>query len=251
MTEVHTKADIDRLVETLSEVIAMTRLRPFHQASWNEPILHEQTSPGERGLLPARRSRPRSRDRGGDALPPSRPELRRSAPPALPELSQPQVLRHYLRLSQETLGNDVNIHLGLGTCTMKYSPKVNEELIRSHKVADLHPDQDDETVQGILEAMWRFERVLCEISGMERFTLQPGGGSQAVYANALMMRAYHAARGESQRDEIVTTIFSHPCDGGGPGDRRLQGRRRSTRASAATRTSTRSRRRSPSGRPGS
>lgn len=191
----------------------MTALRPFHQASWNEPILHEQTSPGERGLLPPAVEPEVAVVAAGAGIP---GELRRSAPPALPELSQPQVLRHYLRLSQETLGNDVNIHLGLGTCTMKYSPKVNEELIRSHKVADLHPLQADETVQGILEAMWRFEQALCEISGMERFTFQPGGGSQAVYANALMMRAYHAARGEPQRDEIVTTIFSHPCDGAGP-----------------------------------
>ena len=126
------------------------------------------------------------------------------------------MLRHYLRLSQETFGNDVDIHLGLGTCTMKYSPKVNEELVRSANVADLHPLQDDETVQGMLEILYRFERMLCEISGMSRFTFQPAGGSQAVYANARMMRAYHEARGEGHRDEIVTTIFSHPCDGAGP-----------------------------------
>jgi glycine dehydrogenase subunit 2 len=191
-----------------------TTLRPFHQASWNEPIILEQTSPGERGLLlPEPEPDVAAAGDGLDELP---AELRRSTPPGLPELSQPQVLRHFLRLSQETLGNDVDIHLGLGTCTMKYSPKVNEELVRSHKVADLHPEQDDETVQGILEAMWRFERALCEISGMDRFTFQPGGGSQAVYANAAMMRAYHVARGDHDRDEIVTTIFSHPCDGAGP-----------------------------------
>ena len=154
--------------------------------------------------------------RQGDALEGIPASLLRSRPAGLPELSQPQVLRHYLRLSQETLGTDVNIHLGLGTCTMKYSPKVNEELIRSPNVADLHPSQDDETVQGILEILHRFERMLCEISGMSRFTLQPGGGSQGVYANARMMRAYHAARGEGERDEIVTTIFSHPCDGAAP-----------------------------------
>ncbi len=100
----------------------------------------------------------------GDGVSAIPPGLRRSAPPALPELSQPAVLRHYLRLSQETLGQDVNIHLGLGTCTMKYSPKVNEALVRSHKVADLHPYQDDDTVQGILEALHRFEQILCEIS---------------------------------------------------------------------------------------
>ncbi len=99
---------------------------------------------------------------------------------------------------------------------MKYSPKVNEELIRSHKVADLHPLQDDDTVQGMLEVLYRFERMLCEISGLSRFTLQPAGGSQGVYANARMIRAYHAARGDADRDEIITTIFSHPCDGAGP-----------------------------------
>jgi glycine dehydrogenase subunit 2 len=189
-------------------------LRPFHQASWNEPILLELSSPGERGIIPPPIEEELSRA-GDEALARIPDALRRSSAPALPELSQPRILRHYLRLSQETLGNDVNIHLGLGTCTMKYSPKVNEELVRSPKVADLHPLQDEETVQGMLEVFHRFERMLCEVSGMSRFTLQPAGGSQGVYANARMIRAYHAARGED-RDEIVTTIFSHPCDGAGP-----------------------------------
>jgi glycine cleavage system P protein (glycine dehydrogenase) subunit 2 len=188
-------------------------LRPFHQASWNEPILLEVSSPGERGLITPRLERELA---GDDPLAGVPAELRRSDPPALPELSQPQILRHYLRLSQETLGNDVNIHLGLGTCTMKYSPKVNEEFVRSPKVADLHPLQDEETVQGMLEVLYRFEQMLREVSGMDRFTFQPAGGSQGVYANARMIRAYHAARGELDRDEIVTTIFSHPCDGAGP-----------------------------------
>lgn len=190
-------------------------LRPFHQASWNEPILLELTSPGERGLLvPA--VEPEIRASVDDPLAQVPASLRRSQPPGLPELSQPHVLRHYLRLSQETLGNDVNIHLGLGTCTMKYSPKVNEALIRSPNVADLHPLQDEETVQGMLEVLYRFERMLCEISGLDRFTFQPAGGSQGVYANARMMRAYHETRGDGDRDEIVTTIFSHPCDGAAP-----------------------------------
>src|SRR5581483_3955466 len=116
------------------------RLRPFHQASWNEPIVLEQSSPGERGYVPPP-VEPELAAAVGDGLSALPAGLRRSSRPGLPELSQPQVLRHFLRLSQETLGQDVDIHLGLGTCTMKYSPKVNEELIRSHKVADLHPDQ--------------------------------------------------------------------------------------------------------------
>jgi glycine dehydrogenase subunit 2 len=188
--------------------------RRFHQASWNEPILQELSSPGERGLIPPPLDAGIAA--GADPLRELPAALRRSSPPRLPELSQPRLLRHYLRLSQETLGNDVNIHLGLGTCTMKYSPKVNEELIRSPKVTDLHPLQPEETAQGMLEILHGFEQMLCEISGLDRFTFQPAGGSQGVYANARMMRAYHAARGEQQRDEIVTTIFSHPCDGAGP-----------------------------------
>ena len=190
-------------------------LRPFHQASWNEPILLELSTPGERGILPPPVD-PELAGAAHDPLAALPGALRRSSSPELPELSQQRVLRHYMRLSQETLGNDVNIHLGLGTCTMKYSPKVNEELVRSPKVTELHPLQDDETVQGMLEVLYRFERMLCEISGLSRFTLQPAGGSQGVYANARMMRAYHAARGNGERDEIITTIFSHPCDGAGP-----------------------------------
>ncbi len=189
--------------------------RPVHQASWNEPIVLELSTPGERGILPPPLE-PELSGADRDPLAGIPDALRRSQAPQLPELSQQRVLRHYMRLSQETLGNDVNIHLGLGTCTMKYSPKVNEELVRSPKVTELHPLQDEETVQGMLEVLYRFERMLCEISGLDRFTLQPAGGSQGVYANARMIRAYHAARGDADRDEIITTIFSHPCDGAGP-----------------------------------
>lgn len=189
-------------------------LRPFHQASWNEPIVLELSSEGERGFVPPE-VEPELAARVGDGVSAIPERLRRSSAPGLPELSQPQVLRHFLRLSQETLGEAVNVHL-LGTCTMKHSPRVNEELVRSPRVADLHPDQDGETVQGMLEVIYRFEQILCELSGMDRFTFQPGGGSQAVYANARMIRAYHESRGEGHRDEIVTTVFSHPCDGAAP-----------------------------------
>lgn len=190
-------------------------LRPFHQARWNEPIIFELSEPGQRGLIPPRVEEAVA-ELAEDPLAALPPELVRDEPPGLPELAQPQVLRHYLRLSQETLGEAVALDIGLGTCTMKYSPRVNEELIRSPKIADLHPLQDEETVQGILECVWQFEQILCALSGMDRFSFQPGGGSQAVYANARMMRAWQVARGETQRDEIVTTVFSHPCDAAAP-----------------------------------
>jgi len=187
--------------------------RRFHQARWDEPIIFELSQPGSRGVLPPP-VEPGILDAVGDpaaALPNS---VRRPRSPALPELPQLHVVRHYARLSQENLGVDLNIDVGQGTCTMKYSPKVNDQLVRDPKVADLHPLQDASTVQGILELLWRLERFLQEISGMDRVTLQPGAGSAAIYTNVAMIRAYHASRGDAAvRDEVITTVFSHPSNG--------------------------------------
>jgi glycine dehydrogenase subunit 2 len=122
-----------------------------------------------------------------------------------------------MRMSQENLGVDLNVDIGQGTCTMKYSPKVNDQLAGSPKMAELHPLQDEETVQGILEILYRFDLILREISGMEAFSFQPQAGSQGIYTNASIIRAYHESRGEAdQRDEIITTIFSHPSDAAAP-----------------------------------
>lgn len=187
-------------------------VRRFHQAKWDEPIIFELSTPGERGVLvPPLESE--IREAVGDVLAEIPAAMRRREPPRLPEMAQPRVLRHYARLSQETLGADLNIEIGQGTCTMKYSPKINEDLARSPKVSALHPMQPPETVQGILEILYQFEQMLKEISGLDRFSLQPAGGSQAIYTNAAIIRAYHEANGEAgQRDEIVTTIFSHPSN---------------------------------------
>jgi glycine dehydrogenase subunit 2 len=187
-------------------------LRRFHQARWDEPLVFELGTPGARGVLPPPVDAG-IREAVGDPAAALPAGVRRTDPPGLPELAQLHVLRHYDRLSQENLGVDFNIDVGQGTCTMKYSPKVNDQLVRSPKVADVHPAQDDSTVQGILEILWRLERMLCEISGMERVSLQPGAGSAAIYANVSMIRAYHASRGDAGlRDEVVTTIFSHPSN---------------------------------------
>jgi glycine dehydrogenase subunit 2 len=186
--------------------------RRFHQASWDEPVIFELSQPGARGVL-VPSVEPGIEQEVGDVVTELPQGLRRNTPPALPEMSQLHVLRHYVRLSQENLGVDLNIDVGQGTCTMKYSPKVNDQLARSPKLADLHPLQDEATVQGILEVMWRLEQCLKEISGMDRFSLQPGAGSAAIYANVAMVRAYHASRGEGeQRNQVITTIFSHPSN---------------------------------------
>jgi glycine dehydrogenase subunit 2 len=187
-------------------------LRRFHQARWDEPIIFELSCEGQRGIL-VPEVEEEIRMRLGDVLATLPEGMRRKQPPRLPEMSQPAVLRHYVRLSQENLGTDFNIDVGQGTCTMKYSPKVNDQLVRSPQVTELHPLQDEDTVQGILEIMYRFQEILREISGLDQFSLQAGAGSAAIYANASIIRAYHESRGEAgQRDEIITTIFSHPSN---------------------------------------
>ncbi len=188
------------------------KLRRFHQARWDEPIIFELHTEGERGIIPPEVEEEIKME-VGHVLTSIPEKMRRKTPPRLPELSQPRVLRHYLRLSQETLGADLNIDVGQGTCTMKYSPKINEQLIRMPQVSELHPLQPLETVQGILEIMYRFEQILKEISGLDKFSFQPGGGSQAIYTNASIIRAFHESRGEAnKKTEIITTIFSHPSN---------------------------------------
>lgn len=190
--------------------------RQYHQARWNEPIIYELGGPGERGVLPPNVEPGISAAvKNTDAQIPG--TMRRKTLPNLPEISQVEILRHFLRLSQENLGAGLVPDFGMATSTMKYNPPVNEKLARNPKLTALHPLQDEETVQGILEIMYKLEQFLKEISGMDKVSLQPRAGSQAIYANIAMIRAYHARHGElEQRDEIITTIFSHPSDAAAP-----------------------------------
>ena len=186
-------------------------LRKFHQASWDEPLIFELSQPGERGLLPPGVD-PQMRAEVGNALSGISPEMLRESPPGLPEIGQPQVVRHFMRLSQETLGADLNVDV-YGTCTMKYSPKINDQVVRAPEVSELHPLQPEKTVQGILLILYELERMLKAISGLDRFSVQPRSGSAGIYTNMAVLRAYYEAQGEaSERREIVTTIFSHPSD---------------------------------------
>ena len=169
--------------------------RDFHEARWDEPILMELGEPGQRALL-LEEIEPQVAQAAGapDDLVPQG-YLRREAP-ELPELGQMQLLRHYLRLSQETIGADLNIDIGLGTCTMKYNPKVHESFVRDPRFSELHPYQDPSTTQGILQVLYETEQYLKAISGMDRFSLNPAGGSQGIFSNVAIIRAYHEARGE-------------------------------------------------------
>ena len=186
----------------------------FHQAKWDEPVIFELTNKGERGILVNHACEEiRSSVAGIQAIPAT---FRRKQQPSLPEISQPRVLRHYTRLSQETLGADMNIEIGQGTCTMKYSPKINEKLSHLPKMEEMHPLQDESTCQGIMQIMYDTNRYMCEISGMDHFTFQPSGGSQGILTMASLAHAYFKDRGEPERNEVITTIYSHPSDAAAP-----------------------------------
>lgn len=189
-----------------------SKLRNFHQAKWDEEIIFELSTEGERGILVPEVEAEIEKE-VGDGLSALPPHMLRKQPPALPEVGQMRVLKHFLRLSQQNLGADFNIDIGQGTCTVKYNPKINEKLAGSPKVSNIHPFQDESTVQGALEIMHRMDLMMREISGMDRFTLQPSSGSHAILTMASIVRKYHQVKGEDQqRDEIITTIFSHPSD---------------------------------------
>ncbi|NMB42292.1 MAG: aminomethyl-transferring glycine dehydrogenase subunit GcvPB [Firmicutes bacterium] len=191
--------------------MADARIRErYHQARWDEPIIYELSVKGERGVLVPEVEKEISA-KAGDISSIIPEKMRRKKPPRLPEISQKRVLSHYLHLSQETLGSNLNVDISMGTCTMKYNPRVNEAIV--DLISHIHPSQDEDTIQGILEIYYKTEQALKEISGLDKFSLQPGGGAQAVYTGVLTTRAYHRANGEDdKRDEIITTIFSHPCN---------------------------------------
>lgn len=185
-------------------------LRRYQAPIWDEPLIMEMGAPGRRGQhFPTAEDRVAARVGGLEALVPA--ALRRQAPPALPEMSEPDVLRHYLHLSQQTLGM-VGISL-FGTCTMKYNPRLHERLAAKAEVAEMHPDQHPDTMQGLLEFVHGLDTALRTLSGMDQFTFQAAGGADAAYTHACITRAYHASRGEgAQRNQIITSIQSHPCN---------------------------------------
>jgi glycine dehydrogenase subunit 2 len=126
----------------------------------------------------------------------------------LPELSQLDVVRHFLALSQRNFGIDTGFY-PLGSCTMKYNPKVNEQIARLKGFAETHPLQDPDSVQGNLALMFWLQEWLAEIGGFAGVSLQPSAGAQGEFTGLLMMRAYHRDRGEVERTRILIPDSAH------------------------------------------
>ncbi|MCU0522503.1 MAG: hypothetical protein MUF84_17650 [Anaerolineae bacterium] len=164
----------------------------------SESLIYELSSPGRHGTPTPKLDVPET------ALPEGL--VRQDLP--LPEVSEMEVVRHFLRLSQLNYAIDKGIY-PLGSCTMKYNPKINEVTARLPGFTGAHPHQPWAVSQGALRLMFELQTYLAEIGGFAGVTLQPAAGAQGELTGVLIMRAYHLARGDTQRDTILVPDSAH------------------------------------------
>ena len=128
--------------------------------------------------------------------------------PVLPELAEIDVIRHFTNLSRKNFGVDSGFY-PLGSCTMKYNPKVNEDISLLAGFTDINPLQTEETTQGMLELLYNFEKYICAIFGYDHATLQPAAGAHGELTSLLMIKAYHKDKGQGARDKVIVPDSSH------------------------------------------
>jgi len=165
--------------------------------------LWEESKPGRRAFVPPALDVPAL---PLDELLPAR--FRRGTPAELPELAEPEINRHFNRISKRNFDLDTGFY-PLGSCTMKHNPKLHERVAALPGFARLHPLQDPERAQGALELMWNLERSLSAIAGLPHVSLHPSAGSHGELAGVLLTRAYHSDRGETHRTKVLTPDTAH------------------------------------------
>jgi glycine dehydrogenase subunit 2 len=180
----------------------------YKQANWNEPVIFNLGKKGRRGhVLPAVEDEIRQAVGDLNALLPR--NMRRKTELDLPELSEVEVNRHFLHLSEMNYGVDSGFY-PLGSCTMKYNPKINEVLACSPALGTMHPYQDESTVQGMLEILFKLERWLSEITGTYEVCLQPAAGAHGELLGTLLMHACLKSNGECEkRTELIVPDSAH------------------------------------------
>lgn len=166
-----------------------------------KPLIFEYSRSGRKGF-----SLPRNQyGKGVDSLPSG---LLRATAPELPEVDEPTVVRHFTNQSTNNFGVDTGFY-PLGSCTMKYNPKINEEMAASQVIASLHPCQPASTVQGALELYYTLQEALSEIGGMSEFTLNPFAGAHGELTGLMVIHAYHDARGDVKRTKVIVPDSAH------------------------------------------
>jgi len=172
----------------------------FRQARFDEPLLCDL-----RGGFHKERIFPVAEKRCGGYLP---GEVLRSSPPDIPDLDEATVVRHYTRLSEMNWGVDSGFY-PLGSCTMKYNPRVSEAVASLSHARDVHPLQDPSTVQGSLWVMYELQEALKEITGMDAVCLQPAAGAHGEFTGLMIIRAYHLSRGDKGRVDVLVPDTAH------------------------------------------
>jgi len=180
----------------------------FRQARWNEPVIFALGKNGRRGhALP--KVEEEIKQTVGDISTLLPENMKRKNQPKLPELSEVEVARHFIRLSEMNYGVDSGFY-PLGSCTMKYNPKINEQLANLPNITTLHPYQDETTAQGILEILYTLEHWLAEITGTAEVCLQPAAGAHGEFLGTLLMRAYYKLNGEyEKRKDMIVPDSAH------------------------------------------
>lgn len=167
-----------------------------------DKLIFDLSRPGRKGYeLPAD-------NYGCDALSSIPSDLLRKEEPELPEVSELDVVRHYTNLSSKNFGVDTGFY-PLGSCTMKYNPKINEEIAAMPEFAGLHPLQPAETAQGALELYYNLQKALANIAGLAEFTLNPYAGAHGELTGLMVMRQYHIARGDEKRCKVIVPDSAH------------------------------------------
>ena len=169
----------------------------------NQPLIFELTKEGRTGYSLPELDVPEIDL--SDLLPEG---LMRTEDADLPEVSELDIMRHYTALSKRNHGDDSGFY-PLGSCTMKYNPKINESVARYSGFANIHPLQDESTVQGAMELMYDLQEHLKEITGMDEVTLQPAAGAHGEWTGLMMIRAFHEANGDTKRTKVIVPDSAH------------------------------------------
>jgi len=167
-----------------------------------DKLIFELSRPGRKGYeLP-------KNEYGRDVLKDLPSDLLRKELPELPEVSELDVVRHYTNLSSKNFGVDTGFY-PLGSCTMKYNPKINEEIAAMPEFTALHPLQDEESAQGALELYYNLQKALANIAGLAEFTLNPYAGAHGELTGLMVMRQYHMSRGDLKRTKVIVPDSAH------------------------------------------
>ncbi|MDW8063694.1 MAG: aminomethyl-transferring glycine dehydrogenase subunit GcvPB [Candidatus Caldarchaeum sp.] len=178
----------------------------FHQAKWNENLVYELSRPGVMGFVPPAVDGKVSEAGGKWLAKVPKRFVRESLP--LPEVAEPDVVRHFTRLSQMNYSISTGFY-PLGSCTMKYNPAINNQIASLEEVTAAHPLQPPETVQGCLEILYNLEQVLKELTGMEAFSLVPAAGAHGELVGVLIIKAYHTEKEGKPRRKIIVPDSAH------------------------------------------